>query len=251
GIVPNRHLDLRHVLADIQRAEKLGERLDELPHGRSEHVALRNIGYVRRQALAKTNDHPPFLQHILRAQARAPAVTPYGPAQRRKPGAALYTGNALEVVPQLPLLQGQLRLRRKMLQGTSAANTKMRAARLHPLRRRLQHFQQPAFVVLPAFARPLEAYRLAGQRPGHEDRLAGADDPLAVVRQSDNLRHFPLAAPRNGPVGRSTTHELPSHTRRNAAKCGSFPARSSAFTRSTSSACRARLNFPRNSSNCR
>src|SRR5579863_849116 len=109
---------------------------------------MRDIGDVGSETLAKPDDHLPLLRHVLRAKPRASAVAPHGPPQRRQPGSALHTGNALQVVPQLLFLEGQLGLRSKMLQSTSAADAKMRTARLHPLRRRPQHLQQPALIVL-------------------------------------------------------------------------------------------------------
>src|SRR6185312_267177 len=134
-----------------------------------------------------------------------------------------------------------------MLKGTSATYAKMRTAGHHSLRRRPQHFQQPCLVVPPVLTDALEAHRLARQRTRDESRLARADDPLSIVRQVNDFRRLALA-PGSAPDRLPCAHAPLSHTCRNSAKCGSLPARSSAFTLSTSSAWRSRVSRPRISS---
>src|SRR5579883_1379462 len=144
-------------------------------------------------------------------------------------------GDALEVVPQLLLLEGQLRFGCEMLQSTPAAHAEMRTTRRHTLGRRPQHFQQPRFIMLSMLAGALEYHHLTGKGAGDEGGLPPADDPFAIVCETHDLRCLPLTAAGGGPDGRSAAHAPPSQTRRNSARCGSLPARSSTFTLSTSS----------------
>ena len=146
-----------------------------------------------------------------------------------------------------------------MLQSTATAYAKVRAPRHDTIRRRLEDLQQLGFVMLPVMAGTPEADALAGQGPGHESRLPLPHYSLRVVRKSCNGCDFfgaaddsPRSAAQASPscAGVRPLAVAPGHPStgcpcvacdapqacRNSAKCGSLPARNSAFTRSTSSA---------------
>ena len=86
--------------------------------------------------------------------------------------------------------------------------------------------------MLPMVTGPPETDALTGQGTRHECRLALSDDTLTIVCESCNGSDFVDLAD-NPPASQAA-----SQVARNSAKCGSLsePARSSTFTRSTSSA---------------
>jgi hypothetical protein len=73
-----------------------------------------------------------------------------------------------------------------MLQGASPTDTKMRTARCHPGRGRLENLQQLGVIVLPMQLGTPKADALARQRPGYEGSLAFPDDPLTIVGECSN-----------------------------------------------------------------
>ena len=118
-----------------------------------------------------------------------------------------------------------------MLEGAATADAEVRAAGNHTVGGGCQDLDQLGLIMLTVRTGPAELYAFAGKRAGNESRLTVANDALARVSERSNCRHLDSRGSQPLPA-----QAVVSHARRNSAKCGSLPARSSTFTRSTSSA---------------
>ena len=181
GVLCDRHLDLRHALADRQRRQQRAERRDQRIDRRCQHLAALEFGDAARVAFAKPDHGVPARVHKACPESRPPAVLPLRALQRRKPGARRDAPDAAQRLAQLLLLDRELRGAVQMLQRAAATHAKMPAARRHALGGRLQHRHQLRFVVLAVVAATHEAHRFARQRAAHEGGLAAAHHALALV----------------------------------------------------------------------
>jgi hypothetical protein len=99
--------------------------------------------------------------------------------------------DALEVVHQHALLGHDLLRLLQMLQHAAGAHSEVRAARLHALRRGLQHLHRARLVEVAALAGLLGHHHLARQRAGNEGDLAAlavaAGDAAAIVAEVEDF----------------------------------------------------------------
>ena len=118
-----------------------------------------------------------------------------------------------------------------MLEGAATADAEVRTAGDHTIGGRCQDLDQLSLVVLAMSAGAPELDTFTWQSAGDESRFAVANDALARVSERGDCRHLDDRGSQPLPA-----QAVVSHARRNSAKCGSLPARSSTFTLSTSSA---------------
>ena len=127
----------------------------------------------------------------------------------------------------------------EVLQRAAAAGPEMPAARIHALRRGLQHLDRDGIVMAALAARAAQQHALPGQRAVHEHRLAVdmGDPPAFLVQRFDHrgLRRGerPQAAVQAAPYWR---------------QCVSFRLSSQSRTRAISSSCSPADSWPRASS---
>ena len=192
--VAGRHFDLRQILPDGQRLDQRGKLLRQGRQGLDQNFAALQVGDIGFFAFAKAGQNPAFLVDELDAEARPAPIGPHGSLQRRQHALRVDAADALQIIEQLPLLGRNLRLRRQMLQGASAANPEVRAGGNHAIGRGFQHLDEPRFVQLAApFDHP-KAHAFPGQRAVDEDGLAvDSRNPAAVVGQIHDIGFLDLA----------------------------------------------------------
>ena len=116
---PGGELHLRDALADAQGLDQRRELLGKRREAFDENLAaaqIRKIGFV---ALAKARKDAALLMHVLDAEPRPAPIGKCGPAQRLDHPRRSNAADALEVVEQLALFRGELRLGRQVLQASS------------------------------------------------------------------------------------------------------------------------------------
>src|SRR6185312_14137808 len=137
------------------------------------HLALLDRGDEARVLLfAETHQHAALLRHVAHRQPALAPVTPRLGSERRQPRLRRDLADALEILRQHALLDGDLRRRVEMLQRTAAALRKMPAQRLDPVRRSDDHLDHVGFVEMAMALAQLRDHRLAEQGAADEDRLA-------------------------------------------------------------------------------
>ncbi len=157
-----------------------------------------------------------------RARRRYPQDGPRSGSSQR---AGLDLADPRELLRDVGLLGLDLARLVEMLQGAAAADPEMRAARLHPVRRGLQHFQQRRLVIAAVLAAPRRHHDLARQRAVHEHRLAvDAGDAAAVVRKRHDLH----------PDGLAGRPQVTSQAAENCCQCVSLRSSSHSQTRAIS-----------------
>jgi hypothetical protein len=133
--IADRHFNLRDVLA---QRERLNQRCQIRRQGAKrcdQHFTMPYVGQIRLVPLAKTGEHPPLFVHVLDAQTGAAPVSPLRPLHWVEHALWRDPPYACKVLEQLPLLGGELRPGREMLQGTAATEAEMLALRHHAIGR--------------------------------------------------------------------------------------------------------------------
>ena len=179
-------LDLRHHVAPDHAREQIREGFDEVSDWRGQDLAARQRGHIGLLPLPETHQHTTALRDELRTQPRATAIGPDRPLQRFEPAQRLDPADARDVFCDFFLFRRQLCVRRHVLQGATPADTEMGTGRHHPIRRRFQHFEELALVVLAVMADAGKADGLARQRTRHEHGLGIADHARAVMVERDH-----------------------------------------------------------------
>ncbi len=176
------------MLADAQGLDQCRELLGKRREALEQYLAAAQVREVRLVALAKAREHAAFLVHVLDAQAGAASIGKRGALQRLDHVLRSNAADALEVVEQLPLLGGELRLGREVLQGTAAADPEVRTARHDPVGRGRDDFEQHGLFEPPPALGHAEADTLSRQGALDEHRLAiEARDAAPVVREIDDV----------------------------------------------------------------
>src|SRR5690606_24815359 len=152
---------------------------------RQHGMALRQIGDEARVGLAEADHGPALLLDVAHREAALAPVVPGGIGERRQHPLGLDVADAAQVVQQRALLGLDLLLLAQVLQHAAGAVAKVRAARLDPVRRGLQHLQGAGLVEMAVSAGALGPDPLARQPALDEHRLALgiAADAAAVMAQ--------------------------------------------------------------------
>ena len=97
GVFRHGDLDLRDALANRQLGKQFTERREQRADWRGQHFTALQLGNVAGEMLAEPDHGSSTRVHEAGAKARAPAVLPLRPGERRKPFARRNAADALQV----------------------------------------------------------------------------------------------------------------------------------------------------------
>ena len=157
--------DLRDAALAVERVDQRGQFGDALAKRRHDRVAMAQLGHETRIQLAKTDHRAAFLLDEPHRETTLAPITPGGVDQRLQHATRLRHGRARQVFQQHVLLGGDLLVLVEVLQHAAGADAEVRAARLHPVRRSLEHFDRLAFIEVAIAAGLLDADRSPGKAP--------------------------------------------------------------------------------------
>ena len=140
-LIAGDEFDLRDVALAVQGFDERRHHPDLDADLRDDGQALAQVGDETRVLLAEADQGLVLLLDPAHREAALAAVAPAVADQRRQHRAGLDVADPGQVVHQHPLLGHDLLRLLQMLQHAAGADAEMRAARGHPLRRRLQHLQ--------------------------------------------------------------------------------------------------------------
>ena len=168
--------DLGAGVARIQAGNQRPQRQEQSADVRRQNGAAAHVGDVAAFALVKANQHLAFFHHMAHRQPRAPAVAPCRAVNGAQHGLRAAFAQMPEVVLQHALLDGDLGGRVQMLHLAAAASAcmqaKVRAARLHPLRRFAVDVRERGRFPVVFAAAALGADPFTGQRAFDKHHLA-------------------------------------------------------------------------------
>ena len=149
-----------------------------------QYLAAGQIGQVRAAPFAESDQHASLPGDELHAESCLAAVTPYRCRQGFEHLLRLHVTDALQVVEQRLLPRTYLRAGLQVLQTAPATDTKMPAARRHPVRCRPVDIRDLSFIEVPVRRQVAEADLLPRQGTLDEHGLAGhVCNPAAVMCQ--------------------------------------------------------------------
>ena len=179
--VTNRHLNLRHAVADGQRAHQGMQRRQHVRHLLRQDGTFLQVGDVAGFFLVKPDQHPALRGHVPHGQTGAEAVAPGGAFHRRQHLGGPYAPQMPEGVFEHALLVGHLGTQVGMLQVAATADAIARTSGIDAVGIGLGNALDVGHVEAGLAAQHARLDLLAGQSALHEHHLAaGMGNALPV-----------------------------------------------------------------------
>ncbi len=168
----NRHFDLWQFIPNRQAADQLCQERNQRGDLRREDFAALHVGDEAAALFVKADQRLALFDHVPDRDARALAISPGLPVDRRENGFRLDLADVPQAVFENALLDRDLRVGIQMLHRAAAAHAEILALRLHAHRSGLVYLGDLRQLEGRFFAIGRIADRLAGQRAFDEDHLA-------------------------------------------------------------------------------